>query len=204
MTGAKTYEQVLSECGAAFPRDQVEVRQGPGGMSLSYASQYYVLKRLSEVFGLDWSHAITHLDVVHAEATDKGHVVSYRCVSQLEVRVGDVRSYHEDVGFGDGRDKSAGKAHESAAKEAVTDSLKRCARRLGDSFGLALYDKTQANIVDTAALAGILRSLEAAATPVDITALRKEARVLASSLDPASIEVLRVAVEAAKARVGAG
>lgn len=204
MTGAKTYEQVLEECRAAFPRDQVEVRQGPGGMSLSYASQYYVIKRLGDIFGLDWSHTITSLDVVHAEDTDKGHVVSYRCIGELDVRVGDLRAYHQDVGFGDGRDRSVGKAHESAAKEAVTDALKRCARKLGDSLGLALYDKSQANIVDTAALAGILRSLEAATTPVDITALRKEARALAATLDPSSVEVLKAAVEAAKTRVGAG
>jgi recombination DNA repair RAD52 pathway protein len=52
-----------------------------------------------------------------------------------------------DVGYGDGSDKTnPGKAHELAAKEAVTDALKRCAKNLGMSMGLALYDKTQENV----------------------------------------------------------
>ncbi len=43
-----------------------------------------------------------------------------------------------------------GQAHESALKEAETDAMKRAFMTFGNPFGLALYDKTQANVGDEA------------------------------------------------------
>ena len=49
----------------------------------------------------------------------------------------------EDVGFGNGIAKTLADAHESAAKEAVTDSIKRTLRSFGNQFGNSLYDKSR-------------------------------------------------------------
>jgi hypothetical protein len=48
----------------------------------------------------------------------------------------------QDVGYGIGQSYSSfADAFESAAKEAVTDALKRCLRTWGNRFGNCLYDK---------------------------------------------------------------
>ena len=48
----------------------------------------------------------------------------------------------EDVGYGIGQSyQGFADAYESAAKEAVTDALKRCCRSLGNALGNCLYDK---------------------------------------------------------------
>src|SRR3546814_5327148 len=39
-----------------------------------------------------------------------------------------------------------GQAHESAIKESETDAMKRALMTFGNQFGLALYDKTRANV----------------------------------------------------------
>ena len=54
----------------------------------------------------------------------------------------------EGVGAGHGIDVDLGQAHESAIKEAETDAMKRALMTFGNQFGLALYDKTQANVAD--------------------------------------------------------
>jgi recombination DNA repair RAD52 pathway protein len=58
------------------------------------------------------------------------------------VKVGSV--IKEDVGYGDGFGKNYGEATELAAKEAVSDAMKRCLRMFGDPFGLVLYEKNPA------------------------------------------------------------
>ena len=52
----------------------------------------------------------------------------------------------DGCGFGQGIDKDVGQAHESALKEAETDAMKRALMTFGNPFGLALYDKSRANV----------------------------------------------------------
>ena len=54
----------------------------------------------------------------------------------------------EGWGAGHGRGGSVGDKHESAVKEAETDARKRALMTFGNQFGLALYDKEQANVED--------------------------------------------------------
>src|SRR5205085_8683411 len=54
----------------------------------------------------------------------------------------------EGVGAGHGIDVDCGQAHESAIKEAETDAMKRALMTFGNPFGLALYDKEQANVAE--------------------------------------------------------
>ena len=134
---------------AGLDRSNVKTRD-QAGQTLSYVDGHYVITRLNDVFGpTSWSTTVEKLDVCHSGVNEKGnHVVSYLARVMLTVHSGDMFNQTEDVGFGHGSDKRPGIAHESAAKEAVTDALKRCARQLGASFGLALYDKEQKDVVD--------------------------------------------------------
>lgn len=159
----KTIEQLRQELDAKIPRSEIKTRDG-GGVTLDYLSSYYVIKRLNEVLGQgSWSYAVNELRLVHAGPFEKknwktqqmetNHSAHYLAQVRLTVMFGkDDYVNFEDVGYGDGTDKTMpGKAHELAAKEAVTDAVKRCAKNLGMSLGLALYDKEQENVSEEVA-----------------------------------------------------
>src|SRR3546814_1114039 len=65
-------------------------------------------------------------------------------MAKVRITVGGV--LREGCGFGQGIDKDVGQAHESAIKESETDAMKRALMTFGNQFGLALYDKTRANV----------------------------------------------------------
>lgn len=114
---------------------------GPKG---DYLEGWHVINELNRVFGFDgWSYTIELCrdDLSRAEGKDQWQA-AYTCVCTL--KVGDVT--RQDVGFGSGFSKQIGDAIEGATKEAATDALKRAARTFGNIFGLALYDKTRANV----------------------------------------------------------
>lgn len=113
---------------------------GPKG---DYLEGWHVINEANRIFGFDgWSY--THeLKQVSKETNAKGNIeIGYIC--NCTVTVGDI--IRQDVGYGSGAAKKEGDAHEGAVKEAVTDALKRCLRTFGNPFGLALYDKAQANV----------------------------------------------------------
>jgi DNA repair and recombination protein RAD52 len=153
---SKTKEQILNDLDANIPKSAVEQRQGGGASKLSYLAGWYVIDRLNKIFGPDaWSYDVSELRNVHSGDLDgkygKIFSASYVATVQLYVQFPDGTQAKRitDVGFGNGTDKTdPGKPHELATKEAVTDALKRCAKSLGMSLGLALYDKKQENVGD--------------------------------------------------------
>lgn len=152
----KTKEQILSDLDANIPAKAVSSRQGGGTKALSYLEGWYVIDRMNKIFGPDaWSYDATELRCVHQGELDgkygKIFSASYSATVALFVQFPDGTQAKRitDVGFGNGTDKTdPGKPHELATKEAVTDALKRCAKSLGMSLGLALYDKKQENVGD--------------------------------------------------------
>jgi len=119
-------------------------RFGPKG---DYLEGWHVINELNRVFGFDgWSYTIDLArDALEQGKDSSGNdqwQAAYTCICTL--RVGDVT--RQDVGFGSGFAKAIGDAIEGATKEAATDALKRCARTFGNPFGLALYDKSRANV----------------------------------------------------------
>lgn len=132
---------------AKIPESAIETRS-QAGVTLSYLTGWYVIDRLNQVFGHgNWSYDSTLTKVWEGEVNGS-YCVSYMAAIRLTVlfpskeapRYASGTVYYEDVGYGDGSNKSnPGKAHELAIKEAVTDGIKRCAKNLGMSFGLALY-----------------------------------------------------------------
>lgn len=119
---------------------------GPKG---DYLEGWHVIAEANRIFGFDaWSYEVVEARCV-SEAPRKigrqqkeGWGVTYTAKVRAMVH-GVIR---EDFGAGHGYDVDAGLAHESAIKEAVTDALKRALRTFGNPFGLALYDKTRANV----------------------------------------------------------
>lgn len=113
------------------------------GQSLSYIESHHAIREANRAFGFDgWNRETLSLTVVQAEQIDSKWRVSY--TAQSKITVGEVVRF--GTGFGQGIDKDLGKAHESAIKEAESDAMKRALMTFGDIFGLALYDKTQANV----------------------------------------------------------
>jgi DNA repair and recombination protein RAD52 len=131
------------------PLDPKHVKKPSGsfGPKGDYLEGWHVINELNRVFGFDgWSYSIDLSKDALVEGKDsKGQPqwqAAYTCVCTLTV--GAVS--RQDVGFGSGFAKMIGDAVEGATKEAATDALKRCARTFGNIFGLALYDKSRANV----------------------------------------------------------
>ena len=118
-----------------------------GNINLSYIEGFDVIDTANRVFGFgNWSYSISKLDQVSQEVNqNQNNVVCYKAVVQIQIHntnhTLDVN--RQDVGFGTGVAKSLADAHEGAAKEAVTDAIKRCFRSFGNQFGNSLYDKTK-------------------------------------------------------------
>jgi DNA repair and recombination protein RAD52 len=118
---------------------------GPKG---DYIEGWHAIAEANRIFGFGgWSYSIKTMtqDSLKEGKTAKGDMqwqAAYTCI--VTVTVGDV--VREDVGFGSGFAKQIGDAVEGATKEAVTDALKRALRTFGNSFGLALYDKSRENV----------------------------------------------------------
>lgn len=121
------------------------------GRKLSYVEGWFMIAEANRIFGFDgWTsetieiRAVSERERKIGQQQKDGWSVSYiakvRVLAQGVVR--------EGVGAGHGIDVDLGLAHESAIKEAETDARKRALMTFGNPFGLALYDKTQANVVD--------------------------------------------------------
>jgi len=125
------------------------------GKQLSYVEGWHVIAEANRIFGFDaWNRETVTLletsrDLVHI----KGYQgkpdydqwrVSY--LARVRITVGDI--IREGTGYGSGMAKpeALGDAIESAAKEAETDAMKRALMTFGNPFGLALYDKSHANV----------------------------------------------------------
>lgn len=156
MTGFFSSE-VIAQLNAPLSRDHIQTRP-QAGRRLSYLEAWYIIEQANRIFGFDgWNDEIAECRCVAERETKMGQPfdeagnplkqkdgwrVGY--VARVRVTVGPV--VREGAGYGSGIDADLGSAHESAIKEAESDAMKRALRKFGNQFGLALYDKTQANV----------------------------------------------------------
>lgn len=114
------------------------------GRSLSYIEGWHAIAEANRIFGFDaWNRETIDLRLLGEPRSVDGKArVEY--MARVRITVGNI--VREGCGFGQGIDKDVGQAHESALKEAETDAMKRALMTFGNPFGLALYDKTQANV----------------------------------------------------------
>jgi len=118
-----------------------------GNINLSYLEGFDVIETANKVFGFgNWSYTISKLEQVSQELNqNQNYVVCYKAL--VNILVYDENHIklvnREDVGFGSGIAKTLADSHESGAKEAITDALKRSLRSFGNQFGNSLYDKSR-------------------------------------------------------------
>jgi len=127
----------------------VKQRKGGGNFQLSYIEGWHAIAEANRIFGHDLWHSETiELRCIGEEESGGRFKVGYLAKVRITV------TGHEDkldiiregIGFGNGIGPSRVDAHELAAKEGETDARKRALMTFGWPFGLALYDKTQANV----------------------------------------------------------
>ena len=128
------------------------LKEGPM-KGATYIEAYHAINEANRIFGFDgWSCETVVMECSStSNYTKKGWQgkpdipmieVGYNC--KVRVTVGDV--VREGYGNGTGQGKRPASAHESAAKEAESDAIKRALRSFGNQFGLALYDKQKTNV----------------------------------------------------------
>ena len=136
------------------PLDPKHVSQRTqSGRSLDYIEGWHAIAEANRLFGFDsWDRITLSLDCVQAHERKVGRQgkdgwgVTYIARVRIVVRAGSVETTREGTGAGHGIDVDLGQAHESASKEAETDAMKRALMMFGNQFGLALYDKSKANV----------------------------------------------------------
>lgn len=146
-------EQQVAQLDAKLDGSKVRERDG-----FSYIEGWWAIHEANRIFGHgEWDSEVVDLKCVistqqgqpnyEGRENRAGYIVGYIASVKVTVRHGDSTQSHEDVGYGEGINYSnVGQAHESAAKEAVTDALKRALHNWGNPFGLSLYDKAQADV----------------------------------------------------------
>lgn len=174
---------------------------------LSYLEGHFVIRELNRVFNHEWTFEldgpvtlINSRKATIGRNESEGIEVTYMAQGSLNTVLGS----RADVGFGTKKMPIhiLGECHEFAAKEAVTDCIKRCAKDFGDPFGLALYEKEgsdggRTNVRDVAAEKQALlievikhREIDQTEAVKAIRAAMPEGKVF-EELDPNEIESLR-------------
>ena len=132
----------------AYELDSSRIKsRSKGNITLSYLEGFDIIETANKIFGYgNWDYTISKLEQVSQEVNaNQNNVICYKAV--VNVVVHDIQhSKHvsrEDVGFGSGIAKTLADAHEGAAKEAVTDAIKRTLRSFGNQFGNSLYSKSR-------------------------------------------------------------
>lgn len=145
---------IQTELDTNIPESVIKTRT-QGNVTLSYLETWQVIDRMNQVLGQgNWGYQIARMDKVYEgeieQYSGKAFTTSYTAQVSMFATIEGKTVIFTEVGYGDGTDKkSPGKAHELATKEAVSDALKRAAKNLGRSMGLALYDKTQEFVGDS-------------------------------------------------------
>lgn len=131
------------------PLDKSNVKsRSQAGRELSYIEAWHAIAEANRIFGFDaWSRETVDLrQLGEPRLVDGKWRVGYSARVRITVYAGDRIIVREGCGFGSGIDKDVDQAHESALKESESDAMKRALMTFGNPFGLALYDKTQANV----------------------------------------------------------
>lgn len=133
----------------------------------SNVAAWDVTAHLTRMFGFGgWEKEVLALDLISERTGEQlglfdqkgqpktGWYVTYRCLMRLRVRnpAGELVCSIDDAATGSASNlPSLGDAHDFAVKNAISYALKRCAKDLGDQFGLSLYNggKTNAVVVKT-------------------------------------------------------
>lgn len=158
---------------APLDRSVVAERE-QGGKKLSYIEAWHAIAEANRIFGFDgWNRETVDLRQLGVPREVNGKMrVGYSARVRITVMTptGSL-IIREGCGFGSGIDRDEDQAHESALKEAESDAMKRALMTFGNPFGLALYDKTQANVavVEPAAVTAAKAAIDLCRSEEELT-----------------------------------
>jgi DNA repair and recombination protein RAD52 len=191
----------------AAPLNKANVKPPAPGRYGEYIEGWHAIAEANRIFGFDgWSRETDEIRCVSERETKMGKnkdrdgwAVSY--TARVRVRVGGI--VREGCGAGQGIDADCGLAHESAIKEAETDAMKRALMTFGNPFGLALYDKTKANVEEgpPPAVQTMLDAVEKAETQLALARWWRDNEAKVSALPDSSYQRVFNAVEARKTAI---
>jgi DNA repair and recombination protein RAD52 len=146
---------VEQKAALAAPLNRSHVKsRAQAGRQLSYIEGWHAIAEANRIFGFDgWSRETVELrQLGEPREVDGKCRVAYLARVRVTVWAGNEGDpvVRDGCGYGSGIDRDLGSAHESALKEAETDAMKRALMTFGNPFGLALYDKDQAQVVTSA------------------------------------------------------
>lgn len=172
----------------AAPLDRnVVAHRDQGGKKLSYIEAWHAIAEANRIFGFDgWNRETVELRQLGLPRDVNGKMrVGYSARVRITVMTpaGSI-VVREGCGFGSGIDKDEDQAHESALKEAESDAMKRALMTFGNPFGLALYDKTQANVavVEATAVTAARVAIDLCKTEAELTQWAADNRAMIDSL----------------------
>jgi DNA repair and recombination protein RAD52 len=137
-------ENQLKELSKNLDKSRIKIRE-KSGISLQYLETYDVINEANRIFNHMWSYTITRLEEVARETNqNSNHVITFSAIVKIKIydSTGNLIE-REDTGVGIGTARTIGDAIDNASKSAVSDSLKRCFRTMGVTFGNNLYSKSQ-------------------------------------------------------------
>jgi len=131
---------------AKLKRRHVKTRESYG-TSLSYVEGWHAIAEANRIFGFDSWDRQTLAPRCHWTQQQYGQTLCfYSTKVRITVRTGDTVTVREGIGTGFGRAPQPEIAHDTALKAAETDATKRALATFGNPFGLALYDRDQAQV----------------------------------------------------------
>lgn len=148
LTGGRSVNSIEAALKAKLDPAHVKSRE-QGSSKVQYIEGWHVIEEANRIFGhLSWSRETVLLREVCRYENHKGnHVVGYEAKVTVTVHFPGIgRVVREGSGYGSGIAKDLFSAIESAGKEAETDAMKRALMTFGNPMGLALYDKSRANV----------------------------------------------------------
>jgi len=159
----------IKELEKPLNRDNVKEREN-GRFKLSYIEGWFAISEANRIFGFDsWYRETVYCKEVcryEYEGKNKTHMwkVGYEACVKVTIHQnnGSIPGVviREGTGHGSGNARDLFDCIEGAAKEAETDAMKRALMTFGNPFGLALYDKTQANVASQQQMA-IMAAIDA-------------------------------------------
>lgn len=139
----------------AKPLNKANVKPPAPGKYGEYIEGWKVIEEANRIFGFDgWTRETLDMHECSRELVElngkNGPYKQWRIgfVAKVRVTVHGVAREGTGFGHGQGKPEALSDAIESAIKEAETDAMKRALMTFGNPFGLALYDKQQANVGD--------------------------------------------------------
>ena len=137
-------ENQLKELSKDLDKSRIKIRD-KSGISLQYLETFDVINEANRIFNHMWSYTITRLEEVAREMNqNSNHVITFSAI--VKIKIFDTNGNYierEDTGVGVGTARTIGDAIDNSSKSAVSDSLKRCFRTMGVTFGNNLYSKSQ-------------------------------------------------------------